>query len=114
METTSKEQTQPQPLAGAIDIHADDLDTTENLLTDKQLDYAISQVMDLAQTGPHSGLSALVKHFRDLAVTGRTDEAKEDAEKCLSALAKVDFDNASRDQFLAHMRMDTGDDDTEE
>lgn len=88
-----------------------------DLLTDKQVQYAISKNVELAQTGPYTGMVALIKHFRALAVTGRAEDAKKDAAKWICALAKdrarsrksrAAFEKQHRRQFLIDMQLDTG------
>ena len=87
---------------------------TADILNDEEVNYAISKMVELSRCGPNSGMAALIKHFRDLAVTGRAEEAKEDAEKWLRALASDGFDATSRVQFLEDMKLDTGDADEEQ
>lgn len=88
---------------------------TPDILTDKQVDYAISQMVERAQNGPYTGMVALVNHFAALA-PGRA-EAKRDADKLIAALAKdragknqsrAAFEKERRAQFLKDMKMDTG------
>ncbi len=85
---------------------------TQDILDGEHLNYAIAQTIELSRCGVNSGMAALIRHFRDLAVTGRGEEAKEDAEKWLGALAKERFDRESRAQFLEDFKLDTGEDDT--
>jgi hypothetical protein len=85
-------------------------DTASAVLTDNQIDYAISQVVDRARSGPYSGLIVLANH---LATVDR-DTARRDADKLIAALANdqaevpADFEEAQRVQFSDDMKLDTG------
>lgn len=89
-----------------------------DVLTAKQIDYAISQTVSLAQGGPYSGMVALVKHFVALAEAGNVGQAKYDAEQLIWALAEdriVDknqireaFEEERRAQFLEDVKTDIG------
>jgi len=89
--------------------------STTDILTDKQVDYAISQMVERAQNGPYTGMVALVNHFAALA-PGRA-EARRDADKLIAALARdraeknqsiAGFEKERRRQFFKDMKMDTG------
>ena len=91
--------------------------STTDILTARQVDYAISKNVELARSGPYTGMVALMKHFTALAEAGRTEDAKSDAEKWIGALAKdraarnqsrAAFEKQHRTQFPKDMKMDTG------
>ena len=91
--------------------------STTDILTDKQVEYAISKNVELARSGPYTGMVALIKHFTALAKAGRAQEANKDADKLIGALARdragknqtrEAFEKERQSQFLKDMRMDTG------
>lgn len=87
-----------------------------NVLTDRQVDYAISQMVERARNGPNTGMVALAKHFAALAKS-HAEEAQRDADKLIKALAKDQvrknqtwraFGKERSTQFIKDMKMDTG------
>lgn len=90
-----------------------------DILTDRQVDYAISQLVYLAQSGVNTGMVALANHFGALG----GERGKKDAARWIAALARdrflkktelrkgqsqKDYETKCRVQFAKDMKMDTG------